>query len=78
MDKTYFFKGEVNVNGELFTRIAKEFFEECGPGMDWNDANDFIWEFYSSYDDWDQVLDDITDDVYAIYEKLTDKRSEEE
>lgn len=78
MDKRYFFEGEVNVSVELLTRIAKEFFEECGPGMDWNDANNFIWDFYSGHENWDQVIDEITDDVFEIYEKLDDKENEEE
>lgn len=78
MDKTYFFEGEVNVSGELLTRIAEEFLEDEGPGKDWSDANNFIWDFYSGYENWDQVLDEITDDVFKIYEELTDKESEEE
>ncbi len=78
MDKKYFFEGEVNVSEELLTRIAKEFLEDEGPGKDWNDANNFIWDFYSGYENWDQVLDEITDDVFEIYEKLTDKENEEE
>ena len=78
MDKKYFFEGEVNVSGELLTRIAEEFFEECGPGMDWNDVNDFIWDFYSGYENWDKVIDEITDDVFELYEELTNEEDKDE
>ncbi len=78
MEKRYDFEGSVYVDVELLTRIAEEFFEDEGPGKDWNDANNFIWDFYSGYENWDQVIDEITDDVFELYEKLTDKENEKE
>lgn len=78
MDKKYFFEGEVNVSGELLTRIAEEFLEEEGPDKDWNDVYNFIWDFYSCYENWDQVIDEIANDVFELYEELTNKENEEE
>lgn len=78
MDKRYFFEGEVDVSGELLTRIAEEFLEEEGKGKDEDDIYNFIWNYYSGYENWDQVADQIADDVFELYEELTNEESEEE
>lgn len=76
--KRYDFEGSVYVSVSVLKEIAERFLENEGKDKDWTDLNDYIWDYYSDRDNWDQVLDDITDDVYSIYEKLLDKESEEE
>ena len=76
--RRYDFEGTVYVDEDFLEEIAKEFFEDEGPDKDWNYLNDYIWDYYSDYDNWEQVLDKITDDVFEIYEKLTGKENEEE
>ena len=78
MEKRYDFEGSVYVDGELLKEIAGDFLEVEGKDRDWNDLNDYIWDYYSDYDNWDQVLDEITDDAFEIYKELTGKENEEE
>lgn len=76
--REYDFEGTVYVDEDFLEDIAKEFFEDEGEDKDWNDLNNYIWDYYSDYDNWDQVLDEITSDVFEIYEKFTGKGNEEE
>lgn len=76
--KRYDFEGSVYVSVSVLKEIAERFLKNEGKDKDWTDLNDYIWDYYSDHDNWNQVLDDITDDVYSIYEKLLDKENEEE
>ncbi len=76
--RSYDFEGTVYVGEDILEEIAKDFFEEYGKDKEWDDLNDYIWDYYSGTDNWDQVLDEITSDVFEIYEKLAGKENEEE
>ena len=76
--KRYDFSGSVYVSEDELKEIAEDFLRDEGKDKDWDDLNDYIWEFYSDYDNWEQVMDDITNDVFEIYKKLTGKENEEE
>ena len=78
MERRYDFSGTVFVDDDILKEIAEEFLEVEGKDKDWNDLNDYIWDYYSDYQNWEQVLDDITDDAFKIYKKLTGKENEEE
>lgn len=68
--KRYDFSGSVYVGEDVLRKIAEDFLEIEGKNKDWNDLNDYIWDYYSHREDWEQVLDEITDDAFEIYEKL--------
>ena len=76
--KRYDFSGSVYVSEDELKEIAEDFLRDEGKDKDWDDLNDYIWEFYSDYDNWEQVMDDITNDVFEIYKKLTNRENEEE
>lgn len=78
MDRRYDFEGSVYVSEDELKDIAKEFLEAEGSGKEWDDLTNYLWDNYSEHQDWDQVMDDITDDVFEIYEELTGKGNEEE
>lgn len=78
MERRYDFSGTVYVDEDILKEIAEEFLEVEGKNKDWNDLSDYIWDYYSGYQNWDQVLDDITDDAFEIYKELTGKENEEE
>ena len=77
-NRRYDFEGTVYVGEDVLEEIAKEFFENYGKDKEWTDLNDYIWDYYSDYDNWERVLDEITSDVFEIYEKLAGKENEEE
>lgn len=76
--KRYDFEGSVYVSVSVLKEIAERFLESEGKDKDWTDLNDYIWDYYDDYPNWDQVLDDITDDAFEIYEELIGKGNEEE
>lgn len=76
--KRYDFSGSVYVSEDELKEIAEDFLRDEGKDKDWDDLNDYIWEFYSDYDNWEQVMDDITNDVFEIYKELTGRENEEE
>ena len=78
MEKRYDFSGTVYVDEDILKEIAGDFLENEGKDKDWNDLNDYIWDYYSDYQNWDQVLDDITDDAFEIYKELTGRENEKE
>lgn len=71
MERRYDFEGSVYVDEDKLKDIAKEFLEAEGSDKDENDLNNYLWDNYSDYQDWEQVMDDITEDVFEIYEELT-------
>lgn len=77
-NKRYDYSGSVYVREDTLEEIAENFLKSEGKDKEWVDLNDYIWDYYSDYDNWDQVLDDITDDVFAIYEELAGKENEKE
>ena len=76
--KRYDFSGSVYVSEDELKEIAEAFLRDEGKDKDWDDLNDYIWDFYSDYDNWERVMDDITNDVFEIYKELTGKENEEE
>jgi hypothetical protein len=78
MERRYDFEGSVYVDEDFLEEIAESFLRDEGKNKEWTDLNDYIWDFYSDYDNWDQVLDEITSDVFKIYEKLVGEENEEE
>lgn len=78
MTRSYDFSGTVYVDEDFLEEIAENFLKDEGKNKDWTDLNDYIWDYYSDYDNWDQVLDEITSDVFEIYEKLAGEENEEE
>lgn len=78
MKNRYDFEGTVYVDEDFLEEIAENFLKDEGKNKEWTDLNDYIWDYYSDYDNWDQVLDEITSDVFEIYEKLTGEENEEE
>ena len=78
MERRYDFSGTVYVDDDILKEIAEEFLENEGRNKDWDNLNDYIWDYYSDYQNWDQVLDYITNDVFEIYKELTGKENEKE
>ena len=77
MDRRYDFEGSVYVSEDELKDIAKEFLEAEGSDKEWDDLTNYLWDNYSEHQDWDQVMDDITDDVFEIYEELTQNEENE-
>lgn len=75
--RRYDFEGVVYVDEDILKDIAKEFFEDFGKGKYWVDLNDYLWDYYSDGDNWDRVLDEITDDIFGYYEQLANEEGEE-
>ena len=78
MERRYDFEGSVYIDVDELKLVAKQFFEAEGSGQSWDDLNNFLWDNYSDYLNWDQVIDDITSDIFEFYEELVNKESEEE
>ena len=78
MVRKYDFEGAVYVDEDFLEEIAENFLKDEGKNKEWADLNDYIWNYYSDYDNWDQVLDEIISDVFEIYEKLAGEENEEE
>lgn len=76
--KRYDFSGSVYVCEDVLREIAEDFIETEGKNKDWTDLNDYIWDYYSDRENWEQVLDEITDDAFEIYEELTGRENEKE
>lgn len=70
-ERRYDYEGTVYVDENTLKKTAEEFLEKYGDHITRDELYDYLWDYYCDYDNWDKVMDDITDDVFEFYKELT-------